>query len=164
VSKLSGQAQLDAHSVRLHWLVLALAASWALVIVVVVFGYHIDQPLGVLSVTVNGHTYTGNPPALTLFENDAVSGLIIVLAPLVCVLVGATSLAVRSLRRTSSEGVPALAVGGLVALLSIFGLLWGIASVGVVGLLVLLSALSIKTAPPGSEVLTAGPSTQCESP
>jgi hypothetical protein len=100
-----------------------------------------------LSITVNGHTYTGNPPALTLFENDTVSGLIIVIAPLFAVLVGAASLELRIRRRTSAEGVIALVVGGLVAFFSLFGLLWGVATIGVVGVLVLLSALSIKTVP-----------------
>jgi hypothetical protein len=41
----------------------------------------------------------------------------------------------------------ALIVGGCVALFSLFGLLWGVASIGVVGVLVLLSALPIETVP-----------------
>jgi hypothetical protein len=143
----AGATALDSRSVHLHWLTLLLATLWTLVIVTVVFWHHVAEPAGVLSITVNGHTYTGNPPALTLFENDTVSGLIIVIAPLFAVLVGAASLELRIRRRTSAEGVIALVVGGLVAFFSLFGLLWGVATIGVVGVLVLLSALSIKTVP-----------------
>lgn len=141
----AGVTVLNSRSVHLHWLTLLLATLWTLVIVMVVFWYHVAEPTGVLSITVNGHTYTGNPPALTLFEHDTISGLIIVIAPLFAVLVGAASLELRIRRHTSSEGVVALAVGGLVTFFSLFGLLWGVASIGVVGVLVLLSALTIKT-------------------
>jgi len=34
---------------------------------------HVPEPKGVLSVTINGRTYLGNPPALTLFQKDLVS-------------------------------------------------------------------------------------------
>jgi hypothetical protein len=131
--------------VHLHWLLLLLATLWTLLIVVVVFWYHVAEPAGVLSITVNGHTYTGNPPALSLFERDAVSALTIVCAPLVGLLVGAASLEVRTRRGTSGRGAAALIVGGCLAFLSLFGLLWGVASVGVVGGLVTLSALPIMT-------------------
>lgn len=137
--------ELDPHSVHRHWLLLLLATLWTLIIVVVVFWYHLAEPLGVLSITVNGHTYVGNPPALTLFERDAVSALIIVIAPIVGLLVGAASLEVRTRRRTSGQGAAALIVGACVAFFSLFGLLWGVASIGVVGVLVLLSALPIET-------------------
>ena len=60
--------ELDPHSVHLHWLLLFLATLWTLLIVVVVFWYHVAEPTGVLSIIVNGHTYTGNPSALSLFE------------------------------------------------------------------------------------------------
>lgn len=130
-----------------HWLLLLLATLWTLVIVVVVFWYHVAEPKGILSITVNGHTYTGNPPALTLFESDAVSAIDIVIAPAIGLLVGAASLEVRSRRRSSAPEAVALIVGGCVALFSLFGLLWGVASIGVVGVLVLLSALPIETVP-----------------
>jgi hypothetical protein len=126
---------------------LLLATLWTLLIVVVVFWYHIAEPRGILSITVNGHTYTGDPPALTLFESDAVSAIDIVIAPLVGLLVGAASLELRTRRRSSAPGAVALIVGGCVALFSLFGLLWGVASIGVVGVLVLLSALPIETVP-----------------
>ncbi|HEY5093280.1 MAG TPA: hypothetical protein VII60_08435 [Acidimicrobiales bacterium] len=137
--------ELDPHSVHLHWLLLLLATLWTLIIVVVVFWYHVAEPIGVLSITVNGHTYTGNPPALTLFEKDGVSSLTIVIVPLVGLLVGAASLEVRTRRRTSAQGAAALIVGACLALFSLFGLLWGVASIGVVGALVILSARSLKT-------------------
>jgi hypothetical protein len=137
--------ELDPRSVRLHWLLLLLATLWTLLIVVVVFWYHVAEPIGVLSITVNGHTYTGSPPALTLFESNGMPALAIVIAPVLGLLTGAASLEARTRRRTSAEGVAALIGGGFLALFSLFGLLWGIASIGVVGGLVVLSALSIKT-------------------
>lgn len=142
-----GARDLDPRSVHRHWLLLLLATLWTLVIVVVVFWYHVAEPKGILSITVNGHTYTGNPPALTLFESDAVSAIDIVIAPAIGLLVGAASLEVRSRRRSSAPWAVALIVGGCVALFSLFGLLWGVASIGVVGVLVLLSALPIETVP-----------------
>jgi hypothetical protein len=134
-------------SVRRHWLLLLLAALWTVVIVVIVFEYHIAEPSGVLSITTNGHTYAGSPPALTLFERDAVGARSIIVAPLIGLLVGAASLQLRTRRGNSSPSVLAIVVGGFLALFSLFGLLWGVASIGVVAVLVILSARSIKLMP-----------------
>ena len=128
----------------LHWLLLLGATLWTAIIVLVVFTYHLPEPAGVLGITINGHTYTGNPPALTLFQRDPVSAFTIVIAPLVGLLAGAASLEVRWRRQSSAQGAPALVVGACLALFSLFGLLWGVASVGVVGGLVALSALPIR--------------------
>jgi hypothetical protein len=68
-----------------------------------------------------------------------------VCAPLVGLLLGAAGLEVRTRRGTSGRGAAPLIVGGCLAFLSLFGLLWGVASVGVVGGLVTLSALPIMT-------------------
>jgi hypothetical protein len=136
---------LDPQSVRRHGLLLLLATFWTLLIVVVVFLYHIAEPVGALSITTNGHTYVGNPPALTLFERDSVGALNIVIAPLIGLLVGAATLEFRTRRGTSAPSVLAIVVGALLALFSLFGLLWGVASIGVVAVLVILSARSIKS-------------------
>jgi hypothetical protein len=143
------QRELDPRSLRRHWLLLLLAALWTLLIVAVVFAYHIAEPSGVLSITTNGHTYVGNPPALTLFDRDAVGARNIVAAPLIGLLVGALSLQVRTRRGTSRASVLAIVVGAFLAAFSLFGLLWGVASIGVVAVLVILSARSIKSTPVG---------------
>jgi hypothetical protein len=141
------KTELESQSVRRHWLLLLLAALWTLLIVVVVFMYHIAEPSGVLGITINGHTYAGNPPALTLFERDAVGARNIVAAPLIGLLVGAASLQRRTRRGTSTPSVLATVVGAFLALFSLFGLLWGVASIGAVAVLVILSARSIKLIP-----------------
>jgi len=148
--------ELDPQSVRRHSLLLLLAALWTMLISLVVFLYHIAEPSGVLSITTNGHTYSGNPPALTLFERDSVSALNIVVAPLLGLLVGAASLSFRLRRGSGTAGVLAIIVGGFLALFSLFGLLWGVASIGVVAVLVILSARPIATRP----VATPSPSVQ----
>jgi hypothetical protein len=137
--------ELDPRSVLIRWSLLLGAALWTGVIVVVVFNYHIPEPVGVLGITINGHSYSGNPPALALFERDPVSAYMIVVAPVVGLVVGAATLAVRARHRSTAQGAAALIVGACIALFSLFGLLWGVASVGVVGGLVALSALPIKT-------------------
>jgi hypothetical protein len=142
---------LDPQSVRRHWLLLLLAALWTLLIVIVVFMYHIAEPSGVLSITTNGHTYVGNPPALTLFDRDAVGARDIVAAPLIGLLVGAFSLQVRTRRGTGRASVLAIVFGAFLAAFSLFGLLWGVASIGVVAVLVILSARSIKEIPVGRQ-------------
>ncbi len=109
----------------------------------VVFNYHIPEPIGELSITVNGHTYVGTPPALTLFERDIPSALMIAIVPFVGLLVGAIDLGVRTKFQRRGRGLAALIAGSGIALFSIFGLLWGVASLGFVGALVALSALPV---------------------
>jgi hypothetical protein len=63
------------------------------------------------------------------------------------VLCGAVDLAVRVRRRFDRPGPLALTVGVTLALYSLFGLLYGVLGIAPIGLLLALSARSIKFAP-----------------
>jgi len=119
---------------------LYVAALWALVCLVVAFTYHINQPIGVLSVTISGHTYTGFPPALTLFESDGASVLVIAGVVACALLMAVIDHKVRQRRNYGGPGIASAIVGVLLVAFSLFGLLWGLASIGVVGLLLIIAS------------------------
>lgn len=120
---------------------LCLAIAWSVVAVVVLLSYHVAEPLGMKSITTNGHTYFGNPPALTLYQRDHVSFVIIALVLGVGVLASSVDMAIRVGQHAIRAGGVAIGAGVLVFLVSFFGLLVGIASIGVVGILLVLSGL-----------------------
>ena len=90
---------------------LYVAALWALVCLVVAFTYHINQPIGVLSVTISGHTYTGFPPALTLFESDGASVLVIAGVVAGALLMAVIDHLVRQRRNYGGPGIASAIVG-----------------------------------------------------
>lgn len=120
---------------------LGLALLWAIVVVVILARYHVPEPLGATSVITNGHTYYGNPPALTLPESDPVSFAVITITMGLGVVVGIGDLVVRKLRRVTGWGHGAVVAGIVVILMSVFGLLLGLASIGVDGALIILSGM-----------------------
>jgi hypothetical protein len=115
-----------------------------LVAVLVMLRYHSPEPVGMRSITTNGHTYVGDPPALTLFERDPVAFSSMVVVVGAGLLVATLDLALRALRPSPRPGVAAVIAGGVVALFSLFGLLLGVASLGVIGALLVLSGLAAK--------------------
>jgi hypothetical protein len=121
------------------WVFLALAIAWSAVTVGVCLGYHLPESPGVLSVTTNGHTYTGHPPALTLFQRDPVSFATIAIVLSAGLVVATIDLVVRAVQGTNRVSGGAVAAGAMVILFSFFGLLLGIASLGVVGLLLVFA-------------------------
>lgn len=127
---------------RWAWFFLGLALLWSCVAVALLVGYHVAEPSGVTSITTNGHTYFGNPPALSLFERDPVSFVTVSVTLGAGLLVAMIDLVVRSLQRTSRSGTAAIVAGALVVLVSLFGLLIGLAGVGVVGALLIASGVS----------------------
>lgn len=106
--------------------------------------YHINEPVGMTSITTNGHTYYGDPPALTLLERDPVSFSIITIALGLGLLVALVDLEVRRIRGLSGFGVGAVFAGIGMIVFSLLGLLWGLASVGVDGALVVLAGLLLR--------------------
>ena len=127
------------HSHARLWPV-AFAAAWACISLAAAFVYPIKEPVGVLSVTYGGHTYTGNPPAVTLFERDRTWVLIMAVVVAVAILVALIDVTVRGRRDVGSAGIATAIGGALLVAFSLFGLLWGLASVGVVGLLLILAS------------------------
>lgn len=126
------------------WIYLAMAFAWSAVAVGVCLGYHLPESSGVLSVTTNGHTYTGHPPALTLFQRDPVSFATIAIVLSAGLAVATIDLVVRAVQHTNRVSGGAVAAGAMIILFSFFGLLLGVASLGVVGLLLIFSGLPIK--------------------
>ncbi len=121
---------------------MGLASLWSLAVIVLLLSYHIREPLGMTSITVNGHTYVGDPPALTLFERDPVSFVIVTVVLGLGLLVGSLDLLVRLRQHSSRRGVATIVAGAMVLLVSSFGLAIGVAGVGIVGVLLLASGLA----------------------
>ena len=126
---------------RRSWFLMGLALLRSGVAVGVLLGYHVPEPLGMTSITTNGHTYVGNPPALTLFQRDPVSFVTIAVTLGAGLLVGLIDLIVRSKRRSDRVGAAVIFAGAIVLLVSLFGLLLGVLGVGVVGVLLIASGL-----------------------
>jgi hypothetical protein len=120
---------------------LGLAIAWSAVAIVVLLSHHVAEPVGMTSITTNGHTYFGNPPALTLLQRDPVSFVIIVLVLGIGVLASSIDMVIRVVQHATRAGGVAIGAGVLVFLVSFFGLLVGVASIGVVGILLALSGL-----------------------
>lgn len=118
----------------------AVAATWTCVWLFVAFAYHINEPVGVLSVTYGGRTYTGNPPATTLFERDRTWVLLMMAIVAIAILVTSIDVTVRNRRNFNGVGIASAIAGGMLLAFSLFGLLWGLASLGVVGLFLILAS------------------------
>lgn len=127
-------------------LLVAAASLWTLACFAVAVGYHINEPPGVQSITLNGHTYVGSPPALSLMQRDPNAVLLAAVLVLVAILVAAVDVDRRRRRDDRRPGVASVIVGVLLVLFSLFGLGWGLASLGVVGLLVVLASRPITPA------------------
>jgi len=118
--------EVDVRSLRRRWLAWALGVAWSVLTLVVIMNYHVGAG-------------TGNAD-ITLYQKDHFLfweffwGLCALLA------VAATDLALRTKKRSARAGVPSQVLGAGVALFSLFGLLYGVASLGVVAGLVALSA------------------------
>jgi hypothetical protein len=136
---------------------------WSVVAMAVILGYHIAEPIsvasttinghkvmpahlantpaGMTSITINGHTYFGNPPAPTLFQRDQVSFIIVIIVLVAGLVASTIDLVMRIVRRSHRPGTVAVIAGVAVALFSLFGFLWGGVSVGVVGVLLIFAGL-----------------------
>jgi hypothetical protein len=124
---------------------LGIAIAWAALVLVILTHYHVPEPAGVRSITTNGHTYYGNPPALTLLESDPVSFVVITIAMGLGIVVGLVDLVVGKIRDQSGWGRGAVIAGVGMVLFSLFGLLFGLATVGVDGALVVLSGVPVRS-------------------
>lgn len=103
------------------------------------------EPAGVISVTTNGHTYQGSalhPPGLTLFQRDPTAEVLGGAFVFGGLLVGWIELIYRLRRESKERGVAAIIVGSLLVMFSLFGLIVGVASIGLVGALLIWSGVS----------------------
>ena len=135
---------LDRATYRRRRITLELALAWSAMTLIVCFLYHIREPPGVRSITINGETYVGHPPALTLFQSDPVSVVYFVVVLSTGLLVATLDLVLRVRHRSERLGVAAIIVGLMVAAFSLFGLLYGIASIGVVGVLLTMTGRPLR--------------------
>jgi hypothetical protein len=127
------------------WLAVAVpwpGLLWSVVAIAVLLGYHTPEPSGVLGVTIGGHTYVGHPPRLTLYERDPVSFVIVLIVLAVGLLVSTLEVVTRRVRRSRRTGTLSIVAGSCVILISLFGLLVGLAGGGVVGALLICTGLS----------------------
>ena len=137
-------ARLRTSSLAWRWIFLALATLWGVGVAFFIFGYHINEPSGVLTVTTGGRTFAGNPPALTLHERDgAIWEIALFLIGLV-LMAGLADLLSRAGRRITGPGLLAVVAGGLLVLYSLFGLVYGLLGIGTIGILVILVGLPMK--------------------
>lgn len=134
-------------NIRDRRLPLVAASAWALLWFVVALTYHINQPLGELSVTVGDHTYTGNPPALALYESDQDGVTVLTAVVVILITVATIDVMVRRYRNYRGTGITSASAGGLLMVFSLLGLLWGLASLGVVGLLLVLASRPVGETP-----------------
>ena len=111
---------------RWRWLTLGLAAAWSLVTAMVVLNYHV----GAGSVAPDITLYQENSSILKTY------GVILTALLLIATL----DLTHRTWQRSARSGVPTQVLGACLAVFSLFGLLYGLASLGVIGGLLALSA------------------------
>jgi hypothetical protein len=132
---------------RLVWL--AAAILWAAGAAAFILGYHFNQPSSVWAQIGNRKFYT-HPPATTFYQRDHVPFGILLLFMGLTVIGGMVDLAFRAWRRLTQPGIVAIAAGGLLALYSLFGLIFGFLGIGTIGLFVILSGLPMKAVLPPS--------------
>jgi hypothetical protein len=125
-------------------MLLALATLWGVGVTLFIFGYHINEPSGVLTVTTGGRTFAGNPPALTLYERDGVIWEIALILIGLVLVAGLADLVFRAHRRITGPGLLAIVAGGFLVLYSLFGLIYGLLGIGTIGILVILVGLPMK--------------------
>lgn len=89
----------------------------------------------------------GHPPALTLYERDGpIWEVALVLIGLV-LAAGAIDLVIRTARSSVRPGVLACTAGGLLVAYSLFGLVYGLLGIGIIGGLVILVGLPMRSRP-----------------
>lgn len=137
-------APLNTRSLVWRWASLAMGALWSLGFAIFVFSYHVDEPHGILTITTGGRTFSGNPPALTLYERSGVIWVIALFVVGFVILCGTADLLYRTVRRRTMPGLVAIVAGGLLVAYSLFGLLYGLLGVGTIGLLVILTGLPMR--------------------
>ena len=123
---------------------MAIASIWACGVATFIFGYHINEPQGELTVNVGGRTYVGNPPALTLYQKDRVIWEIALFIVGFVILLGSADLLFRTIRQLTSPGIVALVAGGLLIAYSLFGLVYGVLGLGAIGVWMIMAGLPMK--------------------
>ncbi|HET9089454.1 MAG TPA: hypothetical protein VFN54_04050 [Acidimicrobiales bacterium] len=115
---------------------LAAAAGYALLWLWVACAYHINEPAGIRGIA--------NPPALTLYQRNSLFVVYSVIVVAIAFFLAALDSEVRERRHNRRRGRVCVIVGSLLIAYSLFGHFWGLASVGVVGLLVIAASRPTK--------------------
>lgn len=144
-AEMAGRMPLRRRSVIGRWMCLAVALLWALGFALFVFRFHLDEPHGVLTVSTGGHTFVGDPPALTLYQRDGPIWLAAISLVGLVLGCGVTDLASRTLRQRGALGVVAIVAGCLLFAYSLFGLVYGLLGIGTIAVLVILSGLPVRS-------------------
>src|SRR5579863_7390650 len=92
---------------------IAVATAWACIWIAVAVNYHINEPIGELSVTYDGRTYTGNPPAITFLERDRIWVLIMIVVVLAAIIVSYIDVTSRGRHNYVGPGIASAIVGAL---------------------------------------------------
>jgi peptidoglycan/LPS O-acetylase OafA/YrhL len=116
------QLEVDQNSVPWRWLTFGLAATWSLASMVVIVTF----PVGDAGMTLYRQDHT------ILWEFALILGAVLT--------VGAIDLTLRTRHHSARGGGPTIVVGATLAAFSLFGWIWGLASLGVIGGLLALSA------------------------
>ncbi len=125
-------------------LFLLAAWSWAGGVIIFYYSYHFARA-GSPWMRYDGRTYYTHPAAQTLAQGDHVSAEVVTITVGLAVLLGTLDLVVRLVRRMTAPGIAAITAGGVLTLVSLFGLLRGLLGMGTAGILVILSGLPMKS-------------------
>ena len=134
----------DARSMRWRWLTWALGLSWSVITLAVIMTYHVGTG--------------GFGGDVTLYQQDHFLFWEFLWIESAVLGVAGADLALRSRHHSTCAGVPTQVLGACVAFFSLFGLLYGLASLGVVAALMAASARAFALrVVPVSQATTAGP-------
>jgi hypothetical protein len=114
-----------------RWL-LIFAATWALIWLGIAYAYHINEPAGIRGIA--------NPPALTLYQRNSLLVVYSVIAVILAFIVAAVDVEVRQRQHSRRRGRVSVVVGSLLVIYSPVALWWGLVSVGIVGLLIIVAS------------------------
>lgn len=118
---------------------LIVAAGWALLWLGISYVYHINEPAGIRGIA--------NPPALTLYQRNSLLVVYSMIAVILAFFIAAIDVEVRQRRHSRRRGRLSVVAGSLLVVFSLFGFVWGLVSVGVVGLLILVASRPATTSP-----------------
>jgi hypothetical protein len=114
-----------------RWLCLVVGVLWGLAALLVVLRLHVNPN--------NLRDVHGQPVFRTVYARDPGLWVANFVGIGTAIVLAAVELAVRTQRKSKGPGVVAIALGALLCLYSLFGLLYGIAAVAPIGVMLIVS-------------------------